>query len=239
MDLTLTCGSCNSSSNVTGGIWFAMGPVHMQRSIAQFTNVWPNALFYETAWRPGALSRFTGRKFPLSEELGELVAALQPAPGRLMVDVAASEGLYARSLAQSGATVMAVDHSVPFLRKILKRSKRADVRVVPVHAIAQRLPVVDGSMHGVAIGGSMNEIGNRELAVSEMARVLATGSSLFSMHLLTARTAGGRALQASVGPTGINFDSASEWAQLFEASGMRITSNHCEKIVQRLTLAKL
>lgn len=234
INLVLTCPSCPKTSEVKKGIWHAMGPVHMQRSIAQFTNVWPNAIFYESLWRPGSLTRFTGRKFPLSEELGELVSALKPGPGDIMVDVAASEGLYARSLAANGATVMAIEHSVPFLKKVLKRSIREKVRVVPVRAIAQRLPVIDGSVEGVGIGGSMNEIGNRSEAISEMARVLKHGSSAFSMHLLTAATGPGRALQGSVGPTGINFATAEEWTRLFSEAGFNIQSSHIEKIVQRL-----
>jgi SAM-dependent methyltransferase len=239
MNVTLTCVNCPKSSEVRDGIWFAMGPVRRQRSLAQLTNVWPNAIFYESLWRPGALSRFSGRRFPLAEELGELTAALKPRLGSIMVDVAASEGLYARTLAQSGATVLAVEHSVPMLKKVLKRAVRASARVAPVYAIAQHLPFVDSAIDGVACGGSMNEIGDRQGAVDEMARVLRSGAALFSMQLTTARTAVGRVAQASVGPSGINFATAREWADLFVSAGLSVRTEHNDRVVQRLHLTKL
>ncbi len=238
MDLTLNCPACSKASQVTDGIWMAMGPAHRQRSIAQYTNVWPNAIFYESLWRPGALNRFSGRRFPLAEELGELTAALTPKPGDLMIDIAASEGLYARTLSASGATVLAVEHSIPFLRKVLRRAQRANARVVPVYAIAQRLPVIDGACQGVAIGGSMNEIGDRLGATAEMTRVAAPGASVFSMHLLTARTPFGRALQAGIRPAGIGFASSDEWNRLFTTHGLELVSDHIDAIVERLHLRK-
>lgn len=238
MNLALSCPTCGRVSKVVDGIWMAMGPAHRQRSIAQLTNVWPNAIFYESLWRPGALGRFSGRKFPLAEELGELTAALQPSRGDVMIDIAASEGLYARTLSASGATVMAVEHSIPFLKKVLRRAERANARVVPVFAIAQRLPVADGTLQGVAIGGSMNEIGDRAAAVSEMARVAAPGAAVFSMQLLTARTRVGRILQSLLGPSGINFASADEWTRLFSRDDLSLITNHVDGIVQRLHFAK-
>jgi ubiquinone/menaquinone biosynthesis C-methylase UbiE/uncharacterized protein YbaR (Trm112 family) len=238
MNVTLRCSHCPNTSDVKRGIWLAMGPTHRQRSVAQLTNVWPNAIFYESVWRPGALSRFSGRRFPLTEELGEMTAALSPRAGSIMVDVAASEGLYARTLAQSGAAVLAVEHSIPMLKKVLKRATRAGARVVPVYAVAQRLPFLDGLVDGVACGGSMNEIGHRQGAVDEMARILHDGAPLFSMQLTSARTAIGRVLQATLGPSGINFATADEWRSLFESAGLSLASEHCDRIVQRLHLTK-
>jgi SAM-dependent methyltransferase len=232
---SLSCETCGKVTTIKHGIWRAMGPQHRQRSIAQLTNVWPNALFYESVWRPGALSRFSGRKFPLAEELGELIAALNPQPGSVMVDVACSEGLYARSLAAAGASVFAIEHSVPMLRKVVKRAARQGLPVVAVQAVAQHLPFAAGSTDGVAVGGSMNEIGDRNAAIQEMACVMKPGAHLFSMHLLTGKSAPGRALQASLGPSGIVFATASQWTEAFRAAGLEVRSEHVDAIVARLT----
>ncbi len=235
---SLNCAECPKTTTIADGIWRAMGPHKRQRSIAQLTNVWPNAIFYESLWRPGALSRFSGRSFPLAEELGELSAALHPAPGKVIVDVACSEGLYARTLAAAGASVFAIEHSVPMLRKVVKRSKRQSLPVVAVQATAQHLPFKTGSADEVAIGGSMNEIGDRGAAVTEMARVLAPQGHLFSMHLLRGRSSLGRAIQAALAPSGIVFATATEWSASFQSAGLEIESEHIDAVVSRLTLRR-
>ncbi len=249
LDGTLQCTACTKATQIKDGIWMAMGPHHRQRSIAQLTNVWPNALFYESLWRPGALSRFSGRKFPLGEELGELSAALQPAPGKVFVDVACSEGLYARTLAINGAAVFAVEHSVPMLRKVVKRS--GDLPVVAVQATAQHMPFHSGSLDGAAIGGSMNEIGERIAATTEMARVINPGGEtgqnpgqesgqepglVFSMHLNRGRTKAGRLLQSLLAPSGIVFDTADGWRRDFAAGGLTVVTEHTDGIASRMTM---
>jgi 2-polyprenyl-3-methyl-5-hydroxy-6-metoxy-1,4-benzoquinol methylase len=234
---TLSCGECGKVTTIAGGIWLAMGIGKRQRSIAQLTNVWPNAIFYESLWRPGALSRFSGRKFPLSEELGEMTAAMKPSPEQVFVDVACSEGLYARTLAQSGAVVFAVEHSVPMLRKVVKRS--GSLPVIAVQAVAQHLPFATNKTDGVVIGGSFNEIGDRAAAVTEMTRITRVGGTVFSMHLNQARTAGGRFLQGALKPNGIVFASADQWRRDITAAGLHVQSEHTDAIVTRMTLTKL
>jgi SAM-dependent methyltransferase len=233
---SLICSECPKTTKIDGGIWRAMGPHRRQRSIAQLTNVWPTAIFYESLWRPGALSRFSGRRFPLAEELGELSAALHPDSSSVMVDVACSEGLYARTLAASGASVFAVDHSVPMLKKVVRRSAPQSLRVVAVQAVAQHMPFASGAADGVAIGGSLNEIGERAPALTEMARILSPTGRLFSMHLLKGRTAPGRSLQASLGTSGIVFASQSEWVDAFTTAGLEVETQHVDAIVSRVTL---
>ena len=213
-----------------------MGPHKRQGSIAQLTNVWPTPLFYESLWRPGALGRFSGRRFPLSEELGELCAALEPGPTSTFVDVACSEGLYARTLARNGAAVFAVEHSVPMLHKVVRRS--GDLPVVAVQAVAQHMPFATASLTGAAIGGSMNEIGNRVGATAEMARVIQPTGRVFSMHLNRGRTAAGRLLQAALGSSGIVFDTPEGWRRDFAAGGLVPTNELTDAIVTRMTLMR-
>jgi SAM-dependent methyltransferase len=233
---TLTCTECGKPTTIKNEIWLAMGTGKRQRSIAQLTNVWPNAIFYESLWRPGALSRFSGRSFPLSEELGEMTAAMKPSTGQVFVDVACSEGLYARTLAKSGAAVFAVEHSVPMLRKVGKRS--GHLPVVAVQAVAQHLPFRTEAFDGVVIGGSLNEIGDRAAAVSEMTRLTQPGGTVFSMHLDQARTGFGRALQSLLKPNGIVFATPDKWRQDLIADGLTVESEHRDAIVTRMTLQK-
>jgi SAM-dependent methyltransferase len=233
---SIRCPSCSKSTVIKRGVWLAMGPHKRQRSIAQITNVWPTPLFYESLWRPGALGRFSGRRFPLREELGEMCAALNPGPGMTFVDVACSEGLYARTLAANGAAVFAVEHSVPMLRKVVRRS--GDLPVVAVQAMAQRMPFLSGSLDGAAIGGSMNEIGDRVGATTEMARVIQPTGKVFSMHLNRGRSTAGRLLQTALGPSGIVFDTPEGWRRDFAAGGLTPTNELTDAIVARMTLTR-
>lgn len=204
IDGGLTCPGCARVSEVRGGIWHAMGDHSPQRTLAQLANVVPpTPQLYERLWRVRSLSLLTRRRFPIGEELEMLRGALDPGPGRPMVDVACSEGLYARALAAEGSPILAVDHSLAFLRRTALRS--ASLPVAPVRALAQHLPVRTAALAGAAMGGSLNEIGDAPGALREMTRVLAANAHGFLMSLGPAATTRGRLLQALVRPAGIAF----------------------------------
>jgi ubiquinone/menaquinone biosynthesis C-methylase UbiE len=175
------------------------------------------------------------RPFPISEELAELVAALRPGPGRVMVDVACSEGLYARALAAAGSTVIALDHSRPFLKRVVERARHDDLPIAAVRGLAQHLPVGDGAVVGVGIGGSLNEIGDKADAVAEAARVLSPDGRLFSMSLVAARTSRGRAVQRLAGAAGIDFPSETVTVDLAERAGLTPIDQRRDGVVLRLT----
>jgi SAM-dependent methyltransferase len=234
IDGSLNCANCGKTTEVRSGIWHAMGPHTMHRTVAQFSNVLPPVpQLYERVWRKRSLSLLSREPFPIERELAELTAAMQPGPGRLMVDIACSEGLYARELARNGSPVLAIDHSLPFLRRTALRAR--ELPVAPVHATAQHLPIVTGSLAGAAIGGSMNEIGDQPAAVTESARVLRPGGEWFSMHLEPAQTTVGRIVQRLVRSGGVNFPSSLAMLSWLNQSGFEVSEVKRTGIVTRVS----
>ena len=235
----LGCTTCQRTSEVRDGIWHAMGDRRAARTPAQLSNVVPpTPQLYEKVWRVRSLSLISRRPFPNDEELGEMVAALSPGPGRVMLDVACSEGLYARALARAGSPVIAIDHSLPFLERVRDRCRAEGLDVLPVRALAQHLPIIADGVQGVAIGGSLNEIGDQQAAIDEAGRVLNGSGRLFSMHLLRAHTFWGRALQRVLGPSGIHFPTLPDTHHLLSHAGLAATEVRTDGVVCRVTAAR-
>lgn len=238
---TLRCGECGDTSTVTESIWDAMGPHRANRTLAQLSNVLaPTARLYERVWRHRSLTLLSPRPFPIEEELHELQQALDPHEGTVALDVACSEGLYARALADAGATVLAIDHSIPFLRRVVQHERARVARsgrgsIVAVRALAQHLPVRDGAVDAAAIGGSLNEIGDAPAALSELTRTVTPGGHVFSMHLVRASRPLGRVVQALIVPSGIAFRSDSDTVGLFRHVGLAVDHVATDGVVQRVT----
>jgi ubiquinone/menaquinone biosynthesis C-methylase UbiE len=219
------------------GVLDAMGGDRPHLTLAQLSNLVPlTARIYERYWRVRSLGLLSGRPFPIEEELVELETAVGDVAGGLVVDVAASEGLYGRRLAARGADVITIDHSAPFARRTRDRAEAELVadRVLPVRARAQRLPVRSGVADAAVMGGSLNEIGDMEGALAEMARVVRPGGRLFTMSLVRASTGPGRVLQAALGPSGIVFPTLERTRAAFPA-GVRIVEERLDGVVLRLT----
>ncbi len=226
-------------SEIRGQIWQAMGGSRLPLTPAQLSNAMPpSPQLYERLWRPGAMTRFSGRSFPIDEELTELDAALEPTGGSVVVDVGCSEGLYSRHLAAQGARVIAVDHSRMYLRRARLRADRAGVELALVQASAQRLPLLDGSVDAVAIGGTMNEIGDELAALTEVARVLRPGGRCFIVSLLAARHRRGRWLQRVLDLTGIHFPTEDVTRDRFDRVGLRLDELRVDGITARSTLVR-
>ena len=213
------------------GIWDAMGGAHAPRTLAQLSNVVPpTPQLYERVWRTRSVSLLSHGTLTLQGELAAL-RHWMPTEG-VLADIGCSEGLYARTMAAAGATVVAVDHSRPFLRRVGRHA--AGLAVAPVRALAQRLPIDDGVLDGVMIGGSLNEIGDLVGAVSEMGRVTKPGGRLFSMSLVQATGTKGRLLQSLLGLTGIVFPTVARTQDLFERAGFQIETCDRDGIVLRI-----
>lgn len=238
-DLPVRCGACRQPSPVNAGIWRAMGPQRIPRTPAQLTNRFPlTSRLYERAWRRRSLSLLSGRPFPLVEELRELTAWLAPAPGMVVVDVACSEGLYARTLAGSGAVVVAVDHSLPFLRATQRRAAAAGVTVLPVQASAQRLPLERETVDAVCMGGSLNEIGDQAAALTEMARICCAGAHGFTMSLVAADGKWGQRLQGAGRFAGITFPGEDDTLAALRDAGFAVVANRTDGVVLRAELVR-
>jgi SAM-dependent methyltransferase len=236
---TLVGPNGEDPSSVQQGIWQAMGRHRPQRSVAQLANALPpEPQLYERLWRPRAVGWMAGRPFPPEEELAELDEALRSGlggsvAGAVIVDVGCSEGHYARHLASSGALVLALDHSVAFLRRARRHAAHDGVSIAPVRGVAQDLPVRDGHADAVVIGGTLNEIGDADCALGEARRVLRPGGVLFSVSLVSARGRGGRTLQTTLRATGITFRTVAETLELYRSNGLRVVHARCEGIVLR------
>jgi SAM-dependent methyltransferase len=236
---TLTGPDGADPSEIDHGIWGALGGVAPPRTLAQLSNVVPPVpQLYERVWRRRSLGLLSRRPFPVTEELAELDAALPDVAGARCVDVGCSEGLYARHLARRGAIVAAIDHSRPFLRRARLRAARESVEIAAIRATAQRLPFLDATLDAAAIGGSLNEIGDRAGAIAEAARVLRPGGRMFVMSLVAAPTRPGRILQAAVRPSGIEFPAASAATVEFEAAGFTVVDERLDGVVARTTLVR-
>jgi precorrin-6B methylase 2/uncharacterized protein YbaR (Trm112 family) len=217
IDGSLNCSSCHATTVIVDGIWRAMGASKIPKTLSQLTNVMrPTAELYERLWRHRSLGLLSKGTTSTDSELDELRSVFVNVSGQrqIIVDVGCSEGLYARTLAVSNsATVIAVDHSLAFLRRVRKCC--AELPVIAVQASAQCLPLAHGSVDGVVMGGSLNEIGDEVAAVAETARVAKSGALMFSMSLLESRHLGGRLAQRAARLGAIDFFDEEETVNLF------------------------
>lgn len=132
-------------------------------------------------WRKQALSLLSGRTFPLKEELGLMVGAVQPVQGATVLDLGASTGLYARALLAAGAQrAYALDLS-PAMLKVATQKAAGIPGFEALLARAEAIPLADGSLDIVVVGGSWNEFPNPNAVVQEVYRVLKPGGRTFLM----------------------------------------------------------
>lgn len=280
LDGTLRCPTCRARYHIRNGIADLLGPRHLPDSPAQLTNILPlTAWAYERIWRPRALSLLAGEPLGYERELPLIGGLLAPERGGLYVDVACSNGLYARAIARAlqgaaradssepvspldqrpttenqpqpaigpsafapdlsanarpgGSTshVIGIDHSLPMLRQARAYAQAEGLRISFVRAKAQRLPLADRSVAGLAMGGSLNEIGDADGALRELARTLAHDGRCVMMGLISARTPPGRTLQALLGTGGITFWPLEELNRRLAAAGLRLRAQWRHRVV--------
>lgn len=238
----LVCVTCGACYTIRDGITDMLGSF-TPRTPAQHVNDTALASWaYERLWRPFALTLLTGERFPYRREL-PLVAALADAQrGGLFVDVACSNGLYARALtrAMHGAGhVVGVDYSLAMLHEARQRARNAGLRISYMRAMAQALPLRSSVAAGVVIGGSLNEIGDLDGCLAEVRRVLRPGGRAVTMTLTEARTYLGGAVQTLLGPGGVRFWSASALIARFARHGLRtVGAWHYGVVLFQLSLAE-
>ncbi|MCU0491626.1 MAG: methyltransferase domain-containing protein [Chloroflexaceae bacterium] len=226
---TLTCATCTTRYPIRNGIADLLGPLALPTTPAQLTNYLPpTAWLYERTWRPQALSLLSGEPFGYSRELPLIARLMEPERPGIYLDVACSNGLYARALAQArgGAPghVVGIDHALPMVQEGRRFAQQAGLRISFVRASAQALPFAAGSVAGVAMGGSLNEIGDVNKALAEMRRVLAPDGRAVLMNLVQARTKGGRGLQRVLGFGGVAFWPMGMLNQHFADNDLRLAA---------------
>ncbi len=221
----LVCDGCHSRYPIRAGIADFLG--HRQpQTPAQVTNDWQlTAWAYERVWRPFALSLFSGEPFSYRRELPLMARMAQASRGGLYLDVACSNGLYARALTRTmcdaAGHVAGIDHSLPMLAQARRFARDAGLQISYLRAVAQALPIAAGQAAGVAIGGSLNEIGDLDTCLAEVRRTLQPDGRYVAMTLARAATAYGRALQQLLRPGGIQFWSSGELEARFARYGLR------------------
>ena len=206
---TLTCKACANWYPIHQGIGDFLGPPQ-PRTPAQQTNEWPlTAWAYERVWRPFSLTLLSSEPFSYRRELPLITGWMDSARGGLYLDIACSNGLYARALARTmaGASghVLGIDHALPMLLEARRRAREAGLRISYLRAEAQDLPICSGVAHGVAIGGSLNEIGDLDQCLNEVRRTLHREGRFVLMALVAARSRIGRLVQQAFAGGGIVF----------------------------------
>ena len=103
------------------------------------------------------------------------VRALGPAPGDLVLDVAAGTGMLGEELRAAGARVLALDLSWRMLRVGAARSRSG---LLWCNGDALRLPLRDGSCDGATIAFGLRNLPDAVAGLAELARVVRPGGRL-------------------------------------------------------------
>jgi ubiquinone/menaquinone biosynthesis C-methylase UbiE/uncharacterized protein YbaR (Trm112 family) len=222
----LGCAACGSRYPIRHGVADFLGTPRPPTP-AQVVNEWPaTAWVYERAWRPFALSLLSREPFSYRRELPMIAHMAQSWRGGLYLDVACSNGLYARALVRTmrGASgqVAGIDHSLPMLKQARQFARDAGLRISYVRASAQALPFASGQAAGVVIGGSLNEIGDLDTCLDEVRRALHPNGRYVAMTLARAATLPGQAIQQMLGPGGVRFWSSDQLEAHFAEHKLRV-----------------
>jgi SAM-dependent methyltransferase/uncharacterized protein YbaR (Trm112 family) len=222
---SLLCAGCGASYPIQDGIVDFLGPAQPPTP-AQIVNDMPLAAWvYERGWRPFALTLLSRESFMYRRELPLVASLIEPRRGGLYLDLACSNGLYARALARmiggGPGQAVGIDHSLPMLRQARRYARDAGLRISYLRAKAQALPVAAHEAAGVVIGGSLNEIGDLDACLAEVRRTLASDGRYVAMTLARASTRAGRVFQYLMGVGGVVFWTPAELERSFSRHGLR------------------
>lgn len=205
---------------------------------AQASNFLPlTATLYEPLWRKRSLSILTSRTFSVDRELKLMLEWVAPEPKQVMLDAACSAGLYARTLLEqeSSLELYALDFSLPFLKKAQQYAKRDKTPMTFIQADVAALPFKDESFDAIVCGGSLNEFTDLPTTVSEFSRVLKPNGKMWQMYLKPSEGLLGKAIQASLRPSGIRFVKPDVFEALCSEAGMRLVkAQHRNPVVMAL-----
>lgn len=195
------------------------------------------AAFYEL-WRRRSLTLLSGTAFGLRREMALVREYFGPPGAGVVLDLAASTGLYGRALAAGlatvGGSVVGLDLALPMLRVARREASReGHGNMGFVRARAEALPFADGQLVGALCGGSLNEFGREGMspAVVELRRALAPGAPAVFMHLIAATGAAGRTAQQLLTAGGLVFPPLSETNRLFKEAGFSVTRQEQHGVV--------
>ena len=104
----------------------------------------------------------------------EVVQAVAPRPGQLILDVAAGTGTSSEPFAERGATVIPTDLSLGML--LIGKQRRPGLSFVAADAL--QLPYADASFDAVTISFGLRNVEDTAAALREMRRVIKPGGAL-------------------------------------------------------------
>ncbi len=110
-----------------------------------------------------------------------LVTAVDPRPGRRVLDVATGTGLVALELAQRGCEVVGLDQSEQMLAGArAKLAARPDLapRITFIQGQAERLPFRDGEFDALTFTYLLRYVDDRAATMAELARVVRPGGKI-------------------------------------------------------------
>lgn len=201
--------------------------------LAAQSNDWAlTAWAYERMWRPYALSILSGERFPYTREMPLICQRL--ANPRVIVDIACSNGLYARQAAirYPGARVLGFDRSLPMLQEAVRRARRYNLDIGYVCADARDLPLHSQQAHAILIGGSWNEMEDIPAVLAELTRIRAPHAQLRSMGLIQADQGLAARIQPLLGRGGVHFPTHTQLPEWLTTHGWQIEWQHIYGTVQ-------
>jgi demethylmenaquinone methyltransferase/2-methoxy-6-polyprenyl-1,4-benzoquinol methylase len=110
-----------------------------------------------------------------------LVDAVDPQPGRRVLDVATGTGLVAFALADRGCEVVGLDQSEDMLASASRRlggRRELNDRLTFVHGEAERLPFADGAFDALTFTYLLRYVDDRPATMRELARVVKPGGRI-------------------------------------------------------------
>jgi demethylmenaquinone methyltransferase / 2-methoxy-6-polyprenyl-1,4-benzoquinol methylase len=119
-----------------------------------------------------------------------LVAAIAPAPGQRILDVATGTGLVARELVARGATVVGLDQS----EEMLAHARKVAGGATFVRGEAERLPFADGDFDALTFTYLLRYVDDRAATMRELARVVRPGGRIGMVEFGVPRASALRAL---------------------------------------------
>lgn len=228
---TVTCENGHTFT-ITHGVLDLLGrarPASMAAWVNEFTLT---AWLYERIWRPYALTRLSGQSFPYTRELPWLRDSV-PSTCRTIVDIACSNGLYARALAQAypHAQVIGIDRAMPMLIEAVTRAQQAQLPISYVRADARALPISTAKVDAVVVGGSWNEMEEIPVVLAEMARISAPNARLVAMALIQSSTPWGRRMQGILQYGGTQFFAPASLATRLHTAGWQLITTQSTGLV--------
>lgn len=209
-------------------------PKEREYTLAQSSNNWAiTASVYEDLWRVRSLSLLTGEPFPIEKEKELLNQWVNPQPGKTYLDVGCSTAMYARALkkAEPKSRMVAIDYSEAMLVEARMKAEANQTDILLIRADAREMPFFAKTFDGIAMGGTLNELGDELKVLFECRRVLKDDGTMFMMHLIKSETWYGWIFQNSAEWSGLKFWTVEESNELFQRSGFRVVEQITKGIV--------